>query len=208
MMGFIKFIFGLLFFLALLAIIGRIFLFETATTYSYSMVPNLVGGDTFIVQTVGLIGSGDIAVCENPENSSSLVVLRVIGVPGDKLQIKKNHLIINGETIQHQHNDPLIYADSTSGEDLEYTVRIATEYVGGHYFDVALMDRAGGKNFKKVTVPDGQFFMLGDNRNMARDSRNFGFVPIESCVGKAVFLLWTKGDSGDLLRSYRVLSWI
>jgi signal peptidase I len=202
----LKFLFGLIIVIAIVAVVGRLFFFELGKTQSYSMVPNLVAGDVFIVSTVSLLGEGDIAVCENPDDPSELVALRVIGVPGDEISFWRNHIKLNGQVIQHNVEDPIIYIDRTSGEDMEYAVNIAEEYVGGRDFHVALMDRAGGKEMKPVVVPEDQFYVVGDNRNLSVDSRNFGTIPIESCVGKAVLLLWPGEDSGSLTRTSRLLS--
>jgi signal peptidase I len=206
MIKLIKFLFGVIVVVAIVAVIGRLFFFELARTKSYSMIPTLVPGDVFIVWTAGLIGQGDIAMCANPENPGELVALRVLGVPGDEISFWRNHVKIDDEVVQHSTEDPIIYVDDTSGERFEYAVNVAEEYVGGRLYHVALMDRAGGKEARPVVVPDDQFFVAGDNRNMARDSRNFGTVPIDTCIGKAIFLLWPGKDSGDLTRTDRLLS--
>ena len=203
-----KGLFVLLVVVVVLAVIGRIFFFQLGVTESYAMVPNLVAGDLFAVRTVGKLGLGDIAVCEDPENPASLVVLRVLGVPGQTIRFRRNHIVIDGDMIQRSMIDPIFYVDDTSGEGLEYAVRVGQEIVGGQMFDVALMDRAGGKEQREIEVPSGHFYLVGDNRNMARDSRHFGPVPIESCMGEALFLLWPGEDSGDLLFENRVLTWL
>ena len=207
-MKFLKFLFGVVVVVALLAVIGKIFFFDLAKTNSYSMIPNLVAGDLFVVKTVGVMGLGDIAVCEDPDDPSSLVVLRIVGVPGMEISFWKNHLKIDGDVVQHAVVEPLIYVDNTSGEHMEYAVRIAEEYLGGVLYEVALMDRGQGKKARGVVVPKDHFFLVADNRNMGRDSRNFGFVPIEGCLGEAVFLLWPGEDSGDLVWTRRLLSWL
>jgi len=79
----LKFLFGLIVVIAVVAVVGRIFFFELGKTQSYSMVPTLVAGDIFIVSTVSLLGQGDIAVCANPDDPSELVALRILGIPGD-----------------------------------------------------------------------------------------------------------------------------
>jgi len=202
----LKFVFGLIVVVAIIAVVGRIFFFELGRTQSYSMVPTLVAGDVFVVSTVGLLGMGDIAVCENPDDASELVALRIVGVPGDEIAFWRNHIRLNGEVIQHSVLDPIFYMDRTSDEEMEYAVNVAEELMGGRLYHVALMDRAGGKEARPVVVPEGHFFVAGDNRNMSIDSRNFGTIPIDSCVGKAVFLLWPAEDSGDLKRTKRLLS--
>lgn len=207
-MKLLKGLFVLILVLVILAVIGRLFFFELAKTSSYSMVPNLIAGDLFIVKTVGAMGQGDIAVCENPEEPSNLVVLRIVGVPGQRISVHRNHLVINDDMVDREMVEPLIYDDNTSEEQLTYAVNIGQEYIGGQFYEVALMDRSGGKEQRETEVPAGHFYLLGDNRNMAHDSRNFGPVPIKSCIGRAVFLLWPGEDSGDLLKKKRMFSWI
>ena len=209
MKSFLKFVLGLILVLAILAIVGRIFVFEVAQTNSYSMVPSLVPGDYFLVNTVSLPGQGDIAVCENPEDPTSLVVLRIIGVPGNTVGLWKNHLRVDGVVVQHNIVDPISYEDTTSDETLTYDARVGLEKWGGHLYDVALMERGTAKKkMDDVTVPDDHFFLIGDNRNIARDSRNFGAVPIDSCIGIASFLVWPGEDTGTLLFKDRIFSWL
>jgi signal peptidase I len=205
-MKLLKFLFGVVVFVAIIAVVGKIFFFEIAKTRDYSMVPTLVSGDVFIVWTPGLLGQGDIAMCANPENPSEMVALRIIGLPGDKISFARNHVMMNDYMVQHSVVDPILYVDDTSGEKLEYAVNVAEEALGGKVYDVALMERAGGKEASEIVVPDDHLFVVGDNRNMSRDSRNFGSVPIDSCIGKAIFLLWPGEDSGDLKRTKRLLS--
>jgi signal peptidase I len=207
-MKFLKGLFVFIVIVVLAAVIARIFFIELVQTNSYSMVPTLVAGDLFVVRTVGKLGLGDVAVCTNPEDESNMVVLRILGVPGQTVSGWRNHLKVDDEVIQHELVEPIFYEDNTSGEELQYAVRIAQEYVGGQLFEVALMDNSGRKDFGEITVPDDSFFLVGDNRNMARDSRNFGPVPIDSCIGEAVFLMWPGDDSGDLKFSDRVIEWI
>jgi len=205
-MKLLKFLFGVIVIAAIIAVVGKMFFFEVAKTKDYSMVPTLVSGDVFMVWTKGLLGKGDIAMCSNPENPSEMVALRIIGLPGEKVSFARNHILMDGYMVQHSVKDPILYMDNTSGERLEYAVNIAEEALGGKVYNVALMDRAGGKEASEVVVPNDQFFVVGDNRNMSRDSRNFGTVPIDSCIGRAVFLLWPGEDSGDLKRTKRLLS--
>jgi signal peptidase I len=195
--NFIKKLFGLAIFLVIVLIIGRIFLFEVAVTKSYAMVPNLVSGDVFLVYKRILLGPGDIAVCRNPEDPQTNIVLRIIGVPGSTVSISNDHVFINDNLVERSFEGQLLYEDHRAEETLEYFVDLAHSFVGGHAYALAFMDRSGGKNFQKHTVRDG-FFVLGDNRNMARDSRHFGEVTVDDCVGKAVLLLWPAEDNGDL----------
>jgi len=207
-MKLVKFVFGLAVFVAILAILGRIFLFEIVQTESYSMVPNLIKGDFFLAQTVRLLGRGDIAVCENPEDSSRLVTLRIVGLPGDKIEVIGEHIHINDEMVQHASLEPILYEDNTSEETFEYAVHVRSEKIGGQLYAIALMDNAKNRTYTLKKVPDNHFFLLGDNRQMSEDSRHFGPVDIDTCIGGAFFLLWPAKDSGDLIRKTRMLSWI
>ena len=186
-----------------MAVICRVFFFELVQTNSYSMIPNLVSGDLFLMRPGALLGAGDVAVCEDPEDPDSLVVLRVVGLPGEEISFWKNHIRIDGDVVQHSIEDPLLYVDNTAEEEFEYVVRIAVENFGGQVYTVALMDKGSGKGGGKTVVPNDHFYLVADNRNMGRDSRNFGPVPIDSCVGKAVLVLWPGEESGDLTRFSR-----
>lgn len=208
MIKLIKGLFGLTVFLAVLLIIGRIFFFEIARTDSYSMVPNILAGDTFLVFTRGTLGPGEVAMCKDPENPGMMVVGRILGVPGSTFALRNNMLVINNDTIQRNFEGPeLLYEDNTGGENTEFTVASAVEKVGGHVYNVALMSRAGYKNFSKKEVENG-FFVVGDNRNRARDSRDFGEIPIEDCIGTPFLIIWPGPDSGDFKFKNRLFQWI
>ena len=160
-----------------------------------------------MVYTRGEIKPGEIAVCTNPTDAKTMIVARVMGVPGSTFEIRNNTVIASGKRKDLEQLDDLVYEDRTSGERFEYTVRVARERFGGHRYRVGHMKRAGRKNFDAHEVRDG-FFLVGDNRNRARDSRTFGEVPIESCIGKALLVIWPGEDNGDLKRSDRFFEWL
>jgi signal peptidase I len=207
MKKFFKVLFGIVVLLVFLAVIGRIFLFNLARTDSYAMVPSLVPGDLFLVLTKGALGPGDIAVCRNPEDPSRLVVSRIIGVPGSTVGISGNRLVINDDIIDHQFSNPVLYVEDAHGEPLEFLANVAHEYIGGRHFEVAMMKGGGGNNMSVKEIKEG-FFVIGDNRNRARDSRHFGEIPIRDCMGKAFLVIWPGEDSGDLKRNDRWFNWL
>lgn len=203
-----KFIFGLIVFLAVVAVVGRMFLFHVAQTNSFSMIPNLVPGDYFLVSTRSTMDPGDIAVCRNPENPSSLVVLRVIAVPGTTVSVRGNTIKIDNSSIDHAELvGQVYYVDNTSGENLSYNATLTHEYLGGHDYLVALSERGSGENFDAHEVETG-LFLMGDNRNRSRDSRNFGEVLIGECIGQAIMILWPAEDTGELKRKDRIFKWL
>jgi signal peptidase I len=203
----LKGLFWILVLLVLLAVLGRIFLFEVAKTDSDGMVPNLIPGDMFLLWTAGSLGPGDAALCRDPEDPSTLVVSRILGVPGSNISIHKNNPNINDEIVHHQFHGSVMYEDHTAGEETEFLVSLAEEKVAGALFTVAFMERAGDKNFDRYEVEEG-FFLLSDNRNRARDSRHFGEVAVEDCIGMPFIIIWPGPDSGDFLFKNRVLEWI
>ncbi|MBE2216156.1 MAG: signal peptidase I [Opitutaceae bacterium] len=118
---------------------------------------------------------GDVAVFFSPADGDRLVK-RVIGLPGDTIEMRDDRLILNGE--------PLGYADVT--RDTHAPVITANEQLPGrpHRIQV-LTDRAAVRTFGPLTVPPGHYFMLGDNRDNSHDSRFFGPVPRDQIVGRA-----------------------
>lgn len=208
MVSLIKGLFWIIVFAVLLAVLGRIFLFEIARTNSFSMIPNLIPGDTFLVFTPGKLGPGEVAMCKDPENPGQMVVGRILGVPGSTFTLEKNVPIINKDRIRHDFaGKPIVYEDAIDDEPTEYTVDVASEKVAGRVYKVALMRRAGDLNFRETEIESG-FFLVGDNRNRARDSRDFGEIPIENCVGTPFLIIWPGPDSGDFKFKDRFLEWI
>ncbi len=207
-MDFLKGLFKVSVIIATLFVIGRIFFFQVARTENYSMVPNLLSGDVFLVYTAGTLGPGEVAICKDPENPGAMVVGRIMGVPGSTFELKSNTLYLNSNKIERDSvTSGIMYVDNTSNENAEFEIVTATEKVSGHVYNVALMDRAGDKNFSKWEVDSG-FFIIGDNRNRARDSRIFGEIPIEDCVGTPFMIIWPADDSGDFKFKNRFLQWI
>ena len=202
---FLRRLFKLLLFLVVVLIIGRIFLFEVAVTRSYDMVPNLIAGDVFLVSKHSPLGQGDIAVCRHPDNPKTNVVLRILGVPNSTIAIRNDHVFFNDVMVDRTFEGTLLYENRTAAETVEYFVDIARSRAGGHTYSLAFMDRAGNKNYAKHSVENG-FLLLGDNRNTARDSRHFGEVDAELCIGKAVLLIWPADDNGDLKRDDRLFT--
>ena len=207
-MSLIKGLFWLTVFILFLGILGRIFLFDIAQINTYAMVPNIMPGDTFLVLTRGKLGPGEVAMCKDPENPEQMVVGRIVGVPGSTFAMRDNQLVLNDKQVDRSFDSPkLLYEDNTGGEQTEHTISVALEKVSGHVYHVALMDRAGDKSYAKTEVESG-FFLVGDNRNRARDSREFGEIPIGDCIGTPFMVVWPGPDSGDFRFKLRFLQWI
>jgi signal peptidase I len=137
---------------------------------------------------------GDIVVCFSPDNRTRLVK-RIIGLPGDTIELKSNVLFINGRPLSYTQNDINCGEQFPSG--LKNHAIFATEDLGGYEHAVMSIPSVRAmRNFGPVTVPQDNYFVLGDNRDNSRDSRYFGFVEGKAIVGKAkaVIVSFDKTD--------------
>jgi signal peptidase I len=126
---------------------------------------------------------GDIVVCFSPEDGTRLVK-RVIGLPGDTVELKNNRLFLNGRPLNYSPIDSR-HTDALSAEQ-KNTALLATEDLGGAAHPVMSTPAVRAmRNFEPTTVPQGFYFVLGDNRDNSRDSRFFGFVERSAIVGEA-----------------------
>ena len=146
---------------------------------------------------------GDIAVFKFPKNPHTDFIKRIIGLPGDKIQVKDGRLYINGEQVERSEKERYI---------IDEYVAIPEFY---HQYDETLPE---GKihriiemsdeerivdNTEEFTVPEDMFFMMGDNRDRSDDSRlSVGFVPKENLVGKARFIFFSHSDKGSLIKPW------
>ena len=202
-----------------LALILRTVLFQPFSIPSGSMKPNLLIGDYLFVSKFsygysryslpfspdlfrGRIWSspperGDIAVFKLPSNPDIDYIKRVIGLPGDRIQMIDGILHINGAPVKREPLDGYI-DESGSGQAVP---AFAETLPNGIRFDTLdINPRGGGDNTGVFEVPAGHYFMMGDNRDNSADSRfEVGFVPLENFVGKASILFFSiKNESNPL----------
>ena len=175
-----------------LVLVLRSFLVEPFQIPSGSMEPGLIKGDFILVNKFSygfrlpVLGTKVIEM-DNPQRGDVMVFIpphdpryfikRVIGLPGDQVRYQNKKLYINGEQIPHEligaypHNAPRVMTH----EEYDYPIQ---QYAG-------IPSRGDGE----WVVPEGHYFMMGDNRDNSGDSRFWGFVPDENIVGKA-FAVW------------------
>ena len=198
-----------------IALLIRSFIFEPFNIPSGSMKPNLLVGDFIFVSkysygfskhslpfSLPLIPRkifsniperGDIVVFKTPENNRTDYIKRVIGLPGDKIEIKNGIIFINGSEIPRKKLSNFIDSDINLNEK-EKRVRQYREYFFKKEFNVLdLLDNFLFDNTQLFEVPENHFFVMGDNRDRSQDSRalQVGFVPFENLVGKAQFIFFS-----------------
>ncbi len=127
---------------------------------------------------------GDIVIFPSPEDGMVLVK-RVVGLPGDVVEMRDEQLLVNGVAIDYAPTDEAADADLLAVTRQEHRYYL-NETLGQEQHPIMVLpNRYAMRSFGPTTVPAGKFFMLGDSRDNSKDSRYFGFVPRRSIVGRA-----------------------
>ena len=202
---FALFVFGHLFVLGPLAGYARGHLIETFKVPSASMLPTIVPGDRFFAdKRVGHRGGarlrrGDIAVFVYPNDRTAMFVKRIVGLPGDRIDLDGTSVKVNGVEIRGQELHDLGAPTLAHLLDDHVAFRESAE---GHSYTV-LWRKDGKHEPLSMLVPNGHVFVLGDNRDASHDSRQFGTVPIADVTAVAR-QVWFSADAHDGIRLRRV----
>jgi signal peptidase I len=193
----------------LVVLLIRSFLAEPFRIPSSSMMPTLLIGDFILVNkfaygirlpvlntrviALGEPQRGDVIVFRYPENPREDYIKRVIGIPGDEVVYRNKVLYVNGEEVPQR---PLgRYIGEGSGRDMT-GAELRLETVGEREYEILVRGNAAAGPLRdgRWLVGEGEYFVLGDNRDNSQDSRVWGMVPEANLVGRA-FLIWMNWDS-------------
>ena len=162
--------------------------------YSFPFGPNIFEGRVFEEKPK----RGDVIVFKLPVNPSINYIKRLVGMPGDKLQVLNGKLYINGEKVKLERDGTFEDIDE-KGNTVSIPQYIETLPNGVSYRVLDQKQNGNLDDTKVYEVPEGHYFLMGDNRDNSSDSRvlhGVGYVPEENLVGRA-FLVWF--NLGDIL---------
>ena len=187
----------------ILALFVRTFVFQAFKIPTGSMKPNLLVGDHLLVNKfifapaaspierallpMRPIERGDVIVFKFPEEPDRDFIKRVIGLPGDTLELKNQTIHVNGMPLIEPYAHYL-FPPATDSQAETFDLR---------------------RKYGPVSVPAGHYFMMGDNRDDSQDSRFWGFLPASYVKGRALFIYWSfdTPDDGSAPTSFLGVRW-
>jgi signal peptidase I len=215
----------------LIAVVIRTFLFQPFNIPSPSMVNTLLVGDYLFVSKYsygysrhsfpfsfapidGRVWSaeprrGDVAVFKLPADDETDYIKRVIGLPGDRIQVRGGVLHINGQAVRRERAGTFQARAPGSGPRgplVDFTRYRETLPDGRTHDIIEFSDNSSADNTREYLVPAGHYFMMGDNRDDSLDSRfeAVGFVPAENFVGRAEIIFFSMTEDG---RAWQLWNW-
>ena len=197
--------------LLLLIFGGRAFAYESMRVPSGSMTPTLLTGDFILVDKhayglrnpldngrwvgEGLPSRGDVVVFRYPQDHTQRYVKRIVGLPGDAIEVADGELILNGQPTAMRLEGMML--DTGSPGPAVPRRRITESLEGREHPVLRCLDGCTAGASGRWVVPDGHYFVMGDNRDNSADSRYWGFVSDEELVGRAVVVWFHFKRFGD-----------
>ncbi len=219
-------------FAVFIALVIRTAAYEPFNIPSGSMIPTLLVGDYLFVSKFSygysrhsfplsaapisgrIMGDqpkrGDVAVFKLPSDNETDYIKRIVGLPGDKIQVKRGRLFINDKIVTRRKIDP--FPMRTESGRFVAVPRYIETLPNGRSYEILEKDGDSGPldNTPIYTVPKGQYFAMGDNRDNSLDSRvpnrtginGVGFVPDENLVGRAEVLFFSTDGSASIFEPW------
>jgi signal peptidase I len=208
-----------------LALFVRTFILTGYRVPTASMAPTLLPGDfifsyrlpygikvplTSFKIAISSAKKGEVVVFTFPEQPRVNYVKRVIGLPGDRIEIKDGVLYVNGEQLEYKEKDGPSLENLPGSDSFQMYEEKSPEGIR----DIILKKQVSKKSFGPLVVPPNEVFLLGDNRDASDDSRYWGTVPLDRVEGK-VLLIWLSLDWNKKLagrfpsiRNERIFTWV
>lgn len=164
------------------AIASAIYLFlaQPHKVSGKSMFPNFDNGDYIITDKITYRVSqpkrGDVIVFKNPRDESQDFIKRILGLPGDTVEIKSGHIYLNGKLLEEPFLDSSVITNP------------------GFFLQES----------ETMVVPEGSYFVVGDNRQNSSDSREWGFLPKNEIIGRVVLRYWPQDAIGIFPAKYEI----
>lgn len=209
----------------LIAGVVRTFLFQPFNIPSGSMIPTLLVGDYLFVSKFSygysrysmpfglgffsgrIFGSsperGDVAVFRHPPTNRDDFIKRIVGLPGDRIQMVNGRLYLNGQVLPRQRIEDHV------SRDFRGSVRRVPQYAetlpGERTYTIreGQADRGPADNTREFIVPENHYFAMGDNRDDSNDSRSWGFIPAQNLVGRAELIFYSTDGTAGWLKPWR-----
>jgi signal peptidase I len=197
-----------------IALLLRAFVIEAFQIPSGSMIPTLEIGDHIFVSKFAYgIGipftnkkilsikephRGDVIVFKYPLGPETDYIKRVVGLPGDKVELRRNEIFINGKPMTRELVDgPCRYSEGPrfDGTPIERPCELWMETLDGHAHKAIHEPDRAPTDFGPKEIPPQSVFVMGDNRDNSNDSRVWGTVPYELIKGKALIIWWSRGPT-------------
>ena len=232
--------------LAVVVLIFRSFIFSPFYIPSESMLPRLINGDYLLLAKwpygysnrslplgVQLLPEkrvlastperGDVVVFKNPPLGKEDWIKRVIGLPGDTVQMKAGQVWLNGQPIPKEEIAPFevavspnthclstaFEAKNAEGIDVCRYPRFKETLPGGRAYEVLDLFNKPSDDTDVFVVPEGHLFLMGDNRDNSEDSRfpaevggGIGFVPVDNVIGRATVMMWSTDGGAEWLKPW------
>ncbi len=197
-----------------IALLLRAFVIEAFQIPSGSMIPTLEIGDHIFVSkfSYGLgipftnkkilqfrdPARGDVIVFKYPLGTDIDYIKRVVGLPGDKVEIRRNEIFINGRSMPREHlTEPCHHAEGPrlEGMAMERECDLWSESLDGHVHRTIHDLGRVPTDFEPIVVPNDSVFVMGDNRDNSNDSRFWGTVQRDLIKGRALVVWWSRGPT-------------
>lgn len=179
-------------------ILLRTFVFSPMRISGHSMDPSLADGERVISVKLAKVKRFDIVTLKAPDDPSKDYVKRIIGLPGDTIEMKNDQLYINGkktaEPYLDDYKNKLKQGTLSSQYEAAYRPVVESTKLFTENFTLNTLSSTKGQ----IKVPKDTYFVMGDNRLISKDSRILGFIPKQNILGVVKFIYWPIKDFGPV----------